>query len=282
MFTKIMEETAAKAQENAVKGASDYIGNDGLLFCGNCHTAKQVRIELFGEIRTPYCMCKCAAEEYEEEQRKFRAMQEAIEISRLRSVGIQDQKIISYTFANDDGRNPKIFDLARRYAENFREIRANNCGLLLHGEPGTGKSFYAGCIANALIDKGYSVLATNITELQNQLFAADDKNAILQELCRYDLLVLDDLGAERNTEFSVEQVYSVIDKRYKASKPLIATTNYSPQSLKGMIDIQHQRIYDRIFEMCSPVKVEGKRRADIGKQRTKTLSEILYGGGDKQ
>lgn len=279
MFTQIMNETAAKAQENAVKGISDYMGEDGLLICGECHTPKQVKVEFMGIEKTPYCMCKCESERYNAECERFKAMQESIEIDRLRSVGIQDRKIISFTFANDDGRNQKISNLSRRYAECFEEIKANNCGLLLFGEPGTGKSFFAGCIANALIDRGYHVLATNITRLQNQLFAVENKNELLQEITRYDLLLLDDLGAERNTEFSVEQVYTIIDERYKSNKPVIATTNYSPQYLKELQDIQHRRIYDRIFEMCTPVKVEGSRRGEIGKQKTKTLSEILNGGG---
>ncbi len=277
MFTEIMNKTAAKAAENAVMCDSDYMGEDGLLICGKCHTPKQFRDIVFMVGKISYCMCKCESERYNAECERFKAMQESIEIDRLRSVGIQDQKIISFTFANDDGRNTKILNLSKRYVERFEEIKKKNLGMIFHGETGTGKSFFAGCIANALIDKGYSVLASNITRLQNQLFAAENKNELLKEISRYDLLLLDDLGAERNTEFSVEQVYTIIDERYKSNKPVIATTNYSPQYLQELQDIQHRRIYDRIFEMCTAVKVEGVRRDEIGKKKTKTLAEVLYG-----
>ncbi len=270
---RMMNKTLTQGQENAVKGIPDYMGSDGLLICGKCHTPKQIRITE----RTEYCMCRCESEAYKAEREAFRRMQRTIEIDRIRSTGIQDQKILSFTFSNDDGKNPEISNFARQYAEHFETARENNHGLLLYGETGTGKSFFAGCIANALIDRGYSVFATNIIRLQNQLFHAEDKNSILGEISRYDLLLLDDLGAERNTSFSIEQVYSIIDERYKANKPLIATTNYSPQYLQSLQDVEHRRIYDRIAEMCTAVRVEGVRRKQAGHEKTRQLLDAMNG-----
>ena len=86
---------------------------------------------------------------------------------------------------------------------------------------------------------------------------SDDKNAFVASLMSYSLLIIDDLGIERNTEFALEQVFNIIDERYKTRLPLIVTTNLSMNTLKNPEDIAHQRIYDRVLAMCIPVSFQG-------------------------
>ena len=81
-------------------------------------------------------------------------------IKRRKAQGLQDRYLYDYTFANDNGQNP-LMDKARAYVENWKEAYRNNTGLLLFGDVGTGKSFFAGCIANALLDRDVPVLMTN-------------------------------------------------------------------------------------------------------------------------
>ena len=64
------------------------------------------------------------------------------------------------------------------------------------------------------------------------------------------LLIIDDFGMERGTEYGLEQVYNVIDSRYRSGKPLIVTTNLTLDSLQNPQDTAHARIYDRLLEMC--------------------------------
>ena len=83
------------------------------------------------------------------------------------------------------------------------------------GPVGTGKSFFAGCIANALLEQGERVMMTNFSRILNEMTSYQaDKNQIIQNLVDYPLLIIDDLGIERNSEFALEQVYNVIDSRY--------------------------------------------------------------------
>lgn len=279
MYAEILNGISKTAEQAIPENSEDYRNADGLLMCGNCRTAKEIEIEVKElDIKSVVrCLCKCEKEKDDREQAAFKEMQEQIRIRQLRSVGITDNKILAYTFTNDDGSNPKISDLARRYVERFEEMKINNCGLLFHGDTGTGKSFIAGCIGNALIDKGVSVFATSVPRLINQLFDADNKNALLRDICSYDLVIIDDIGAERATEYAIEQLYTIIDERYKSNKPVICTTNTDPQSFSNAPDIQRKRIYDRILEMCTPVKVEGQRRKAAGQAKAKKLSELLYG-----
>ena len=72
---------------------------------------------------------------------------------------VYKRQLYDYTFANDNGENP-LMDKARAYVENWKEAYKSNIGLLLFGDVGTGKSFFAGCIANALLDQDVPVLMT--------------------------------------------------------------------------------------------------------------------------
>ena len=130
---------------------------------------------------------------------------------------------------------------------------------------GTGKSFIAGCIANALLDKGVPVLMTNFARLLNKLtdMYSGDRNAYIDSFKRYPLLIIDDLGMERNSEFVREQVFSVIDSRYRSQLPMIVTTNLSLEELKDPTDLPRTRIYDRVMERCMPICVNEIGRAHV-------------------
>lgn len=130
-------------------------------------------------------------------------------------------------------------------------------GLLLWGDVGTGKTFFAACIANALVEQNVSVKMTNFSTILNDLFTESDKNKYLERINNHNLIIIDDLGIERGTEYALEQVYNIIDTRYKSGKPLIITTNLTLDELKNPIDVVHKRIYDRVLGMCVPVMFNG-------------------------
>ena len=133
-------------------------------------------------------------------------------------------------------------------------------GLLLWGSVGTGKSFFAGCIANALLAQGVPVLMTNFAKILGAVTGmyGMERQRFLSSLNTYSLLILDDLGAERNSEYALEQLFGVVDSRYQSRKPMIVTTNLTLEELKHPSDLAHERIYDRLLERCVPVKMNGK------------------------
>ncbi len=148
----------------------------------------------------------------------------------------------------------------------WEDMRQRNIGYMVMGPVGTGKSFFAGCVANALMEQGISVMMTNFSRILNELTKYHaDKNEIIAGLgTPYPLLIIDDLGIERNSEFALEMIYNVVDRRYCTRKPLIVTTNLSYQDMtRKDLDIEHQRIYSRLMEMCFPViyqeKIRGRR-----------------------
>ena len=251
-------EQAAADHIKAEQG--DYIV-DGLLYCGKCKTQKQVRVTFFGQERTPFCLCKCAAEQREREEKEQRRRERELIIQEKRKAGFPDKELINCTFTNDDHANEKISNVAQRYADNFTTMLKDGKGLLLFGGVGTGKTYIAACIANALIDRGYDCLVTNFARLINTISGMyAGKQEYIDSLNAFDLLIIDDLAAERDTEYMNEIVYNIIDSRYRAGLPLIITTNLTADELKNPADVKKQRIYSRLLEICIPIEVTGEDR----------------------
>ena len=234
---------------------------DGLLHCGKCGTPKQCRVELFGEIRTPMCLCKCEVEKKEREEEERLRQDFMRKIKEYRKMGFPESDMEHWTFANDDMSNEKITKAMQNYVDNFGELRKAGKGLLLYGSVGTGKTYAACEVANALIDKGYPVLVTNFARLTNTLQGMfEGKQTYIDSLNRFELLVIDDLGAERRSDYMQEMVFNIIDSRYRAGLPFIVTTNLTIEEIKKPNDIGNTRIYDRIIERCFPIEVTGGSR----------------------
>lgn len=251
----------------------------GLLMCSKCHTKKQTRVSFLGTEMVVRCVCKCRAEELEQEKKRMEEQENLLRIQHMRSAGLQDKAFYNYTFDKCD-RDQKNIRYARRYVECFEEMRKSGQGLLFWGNIGTGKTFLAGCIANALLEQRVPVLMTSFPKILNALggLYSDERNTYLQSFNQYKLLIIDDLGIERESQYTLETVYTVIDERYKSGFPFIITTNIELSAIRNPKDIEHARIYDRILEKCMPVVFSGKNyRKERGQENSRTATQILEG-----
>lgn len=258
-------------------GLGQYLGDDGLIYCEKCHTPVQCRVTLEGKERIMPCICKCQKEERERQEQRMKEEEQLLYVRRLKAAGIQERHLQDWTFST--AMDTLSVQMAMRYVENWKKVKAENLGLLLWGDVGTGKSFLAACIANALLEKGVPVLMTNFSKILNQMGAmySDERYRYIASFNRFSLLIIDDLGIERNTEYALEQVYAVVDERYKAGLPLIITTNLTISQLRNPEDVAHARIYSRVLEMCTPVHVPGQdRRTSIGKSKQELVKEVLF------
>lgn len=264
-------EIANRAEEG------DYIGDDGLLYCHKCNTKKQTRVSFFFGDKVVPCLCKCRVEKMEAEEAERKRVEFNKRIKEYRRVGFPESDMESWTFEKADGSNEKIMTAMKNYVQHFDEMREKGKGLLLFGPVGTGKTYAAACVANALIDKGYPVLMTNFARIANTISGLfEGKQEYIDSLNRFPLLILDDLSAERKTEYMQEIVFQVIDARYRAGLPLIITTNLTSEELKHPTDISYQRTFSRLLEMCLPVKVEGKdKRHEKLKDDYRAMSDLL-------
>lgn len=264
------------------------VGKDGLLYCKVCGERAEKIIDfplLDGTGRTERrkveVMCRCETEAREAREKRAKFEKEQRRIDELRRLSLMDAKLKDIRFSDfqtTEG-NANAFDIAKKYVNKFEKMYENSQGLLFFGDVGTGKSYTAAAIANELLDRQVSVIMTSFVKLLKEMegFGKDDGEYIAR-LNSAKLLIVDDLGTERGTDYSLEKVYDIIDSRYRSGKPIILTTNIDLAHMKECDDMRYKRIYDRIFEMCYPVKITGMswRKKEAAK-RYENMKKILEG-----
>ena len=259
----------------------DYINpGDGLKYCGKCHTPKEAYFaenRRFNGIDRHPTDCKCVAEEKARKDAEMQEFNRSNRVYLLRSEAFHDIPAADWRFENATSMTPQLVK-AKAYAEKWEDFSREGIGLLLFGNVGTGKSYAAGCIANALIDRMVPVLYISISDVVNRMQGnfGVDRDSYLKQLMRPDLLILDDLGAERNTSYGKERVFDVVNRRLLSHKPMIITTNIALSAMQKATDLDDRRIYDRILEVCVPILFDGKNfRKGNAAENLKKAAQLL-------
>lgn len=273
-----MDELISRAANRDNSAPDDY-EESGIRMCGKCHEPKQAFVVLpgLGNTLVP-TTCKCEREA--EERRKAAQMQKDFcgGMERLQALyEISDYTYRRSTFGMDDMHNAKISEVCRRYVDHWTEMKADNIGILFYGTVGTGKTFLSCAIVNALLERLVPATVTNFSRLLNILQNTRERQACIDHLQAYHLLVIDDLGIERDSSYAAEQVFNVIDSRARARLPLIITTNLTMDDLKNPPSMQYARIYDRVLELCPiTLKMTGEsQRAKNAASRVAKAKQIL-------
>ena len=259
----MLEAVVRTARANAPVQPDDYTDEEGFLCCGKCRTRKEAEIEIKDKnikIKVPVS-CRCRAEQIRRDEEEQKKKDDMRLIRQLKEQSLMDERLKKATFSSfvTTEHNARNLKLCRRYAEHFDEMLAKDQGLLMYGPVGTGKTFAAACIANHLLDLSIPVVMTSFVKLLDTMQSfKDEDSALISKLNRAKLLIIDDLGAERSTDFALEKVYNIIDSRYRSKRPIILTTNLSLEEMKQSVDTRYMRIYDRIFELCYPMKFTGQ------------------------
>jgi len=223
-------------------------------------------------------LCPCEAKEIKEREEEDKRKEKARKLQRLRKYSMMDEAFANNTFENFqiDENNEKIYKLAKNYCENWQQMKKENIGLLLYGDPGVGKTYITNCIANELMKNLTPVIVISTIGIINKIYDSygkygdDGEVAIINQLNNADLLIIDDLGAEHSHEKGKQIIYSIIDARSRANKPLIVTTNLDPNQLKEKLTGADGvgRTIDRLLASSYPIKISGtsKRRKNISKK----------------
>lgn len=252
---------------------------DGHIYCKTCNERIDGKvIPMLDKPMIIRTVCKCDRDRQEQEKQREKLLKQ----DRLRQNCFLSKNQIAYTFENaDENTDKEIIKKAKNYVKHFEEMRKDNVGLLLYGNVGSGKTYIACSIANAIITEySYNVKMRNFAQILNDLQKGGftlDRNEYIEQITNPTLLILDDFGIERNTEYALEQIYNVINARYLKARPTIITTNLNFKDIEQeQEDIMLGRIYSRIIEMCLPLRVIGVDRRKIqSKEKLKKAQNLI-------
>lgn len=284
----LLKGIAKRSLEAKKERDGDFVGRDGILYCGKCGMPRRMWLELPSELRSRRegdrilvgIPCDCDKREEEEAERRVKAENDIRLVQDLRSASLMDYRMkeASFSSCTITQDNRKNLSLCKRYAERFDQMVEKNQGLLFWGDVGTGKSFAAACIANYLLDKKIPVVMTSFVKLVDMLGFDSEKNQnIINRINRAKLVIFDDFGAERGTDTALERVYNIIDSRYRRGLPMILTTNRDFKDMQNEPDIRYNRIYDRVFETCYPMCWTGNSWRKKAAARSWVEMESLLG-----
>jgi DNA replication protein DnaC len=175
---------------------------------------------------------------------------------RFRGVGFDRKPIVDM----DQGLIRPVRDFVRKIDKN---LDAGN-GFWFFGEVGTGKTSVAMLISKAALDAGRSVAIYSMPRLLADIKETYEESSersymqLFERLCSVDLLHIDDLGAEKRTEWVLEQLYAIVNERWQEQRSMIVTTNLiNPEDLREQIG---PRTVSRITEMCVQIPMQGSDR----------------------
>ncbi len=279
---------AARYLKEQKVNPGDTYDSEGLLVCGKCKKRRQTFVMASDPTPdepdrkrpvkvTTQCDCDKRREMEEKKAAENKAAMERV--NRLKDASLMGERFQRAKFENFQitQYNERNLKLCRRYAERFDEMVAKKQSLLFWGNVGTGKSFAAACIANYLLDRGVPVMMTSFVKLLSLIQNGDEKEAdIISRLNSAKLVIFDDLGAERNTDYALEKIYNIIDSRYQRELPIIFTTNLTITEMKNETDNRYKRIYDRVFENIYPMQFTGQSwRRKEASRRFEEMEELF-------
>lgn len=199
----------------------------------------------------------------EEWQRQLRLKAAASGLSRR----FKKRCFDNYVCATE--QQTRVLETARRYAVAYERLKdAEQNGLFLYGGCGCGKTHLACSVANHLLGLGVGCKFTTFEDILLEIKSSYGNGegtadlTIREQYKTVDFLILDDLGKEKSTEFTVQVLFDLIKTRYEKGLPTLITSNYNRQELAKRLTVKEDEltakaIVSRIYEMCFAVSMAG-------------------------
>jgi len=167
--------------------------------------------------------------------------------------------------ARDKGRAP-VVKAVREFTESIDDRLAEGRGLWLMGDVGTGKTTLAMIVSKAAVEAGHTVAIYSLPRLLARIRRTYDAETgedsyleFFHRLTSVDLLHIDDLGAQKSSDWVLEQLYAIVDERYAAERAMVVTSNLGYEELREQIG---PRVVSRLTEMCQELPLYGEDLRD--------------------
>lgn len=256
-----------------------------------CPFCKQVvpklELEVLGIKKVVQPHCHCEVVNFEKGVNESVELKQRREIERKFSISSLGERFAESRFGAFNLREgaENAAKQAHSYAKSFGEYGENS--LLIWGESGNGKSHLAAAVCHYLREREYIPVFMNVPELLERIRSTFRKSSketemeIMDAVRNCDLLVLDDIGSEKVSDWVLDVLFRIIDGRYRKKKPTLFTTNFSPTELLYRFmptkptyedEIAAKRIHDRIVEVSIFVENKAKSyRMEKALQRAEEL-----------
>jgi DNA replication protein DnaC len=268
---------------NWVLAEDEELREDNLIHCKSCGGVRSLLIEFYSSnknyVRVP---CECQVKKIKCEEEKEEQKRRLAEFNNRRRLSLIGERYKNIMFRNAEitVNNERVYEKMRRYVEHHKEMYANNIGLYIYGDNGTGKTYLTACLCNELVWVGEKCIYTNLSSILNEIRGSYDGNGIgecdmLNHLKYYDSAFIDDLGKEfigrehniSSSKWAEEKLFEIINARYNSKKPTIFSSNYTIAELHDVLGLD-KAIVDRINEMstrCVKLCGDDFRRKEIMK-----------------
>lgn len=256
-----------------------------LMTCDVCGDRTEKLVTIFDKAMRVRVICSCKKRELLEKEKREQDEEKNRRLRTIMKNSLMEESFFSKTFENWDREkgDKKLLNLGKKYVDGFLNVKKEGLGMLITGGVGNGKSYFSFSIANELLKKGVPVVCISINGLLERIretyntMGKEGEWQVIGILKNAELLVIDDLGTEQNTEWSASKVFTIIDNRYRNKLPTIITTNLGIDLLN---DRYGERTVDRIIEMCTVIEHKGESlRQGKAVENTERLRELLYGRG---
>ena len=253
---------------NNIELKDDEYVKDDLIYCKLCNTPRSLYIKN----TLKRCLCDCLTTKRDDEYRQIAEAARLHDLENLKINSLIGERYKDVNFENTVIDNNQTFNIAytrcKKYCEVSKTVLNNGMGIYIYGDTGTGKTHITACMANTLLNQGYSVLFTNFFEISKSLKSTFGKselseNDYINNLANIDFLFIDDLGTERvqsgeSDLWMQEKIFDVLNRRYNNRKPTIFTSNHSIKELVNERGFMKKTV-DRIIEMSVVIlKIEGE------------------------
>lgn len=177
---------------------------------------------------------------------------------RLKESSNLGERFLNRTFTSfEKRRDPSAFERAAAYANRDTLFSDANNSLLFIGSPGTGKTHLAAAIANRLVEIGiparFGTFQAHLDNIKKE-FDTSGQRRYLDEIRGVPMLVIDDLGQERRTDWTKSVLYDVVNYRYEHLLPMVMTTNLRPDDFANYCGTA---VWSRLYEMCDTIMMNG-------------------------
>ena len=252
--------------------------SDEVHICPFCEQiVPKMELNVLGVKKIVQPRCKCEVENWEKGITEAEERKKRNDIERKFAISSLGERFAESRFDTFQARpgSEKAFTYARQYAQSFPNYGGD--ALLIWGVPGNGKSHLCAAVCHEIKEKGYIPVFQSVPELLERIRQTFDgrnretEREIMTALLECDLLVLDDIGAEKVTDWVQDVLFRMIDGRYRQKKPILYTSNLRPAELQERLGA---RIYDRVLE--TSIVIENKAssfRMEMAQERFKRMTE---------